>query len=106
MNDVCASFQRAVVDVLIDALGDAVAETGIRRFAVVGGVSANSELQRRSAELAGQLDADLYIPSPVFCTDNAAMIAMAGSMKLAAGITSPLSLSINPNLKLQTSEPA
>lgn len=100
LADLCASFQKAVVDVLIDALRRAVEETGIRRIAIVGGVSANSRLRREAAALTGETGATLHIPAPEHCVDNGAMIAMTGHFKLAAGRTSPLTITAEPNLKL------
>lgn len=100
LPDICASFQQAVVDVLIDALRRALRETGINRFAIVGGVSANTALRREAMQLADEMGASLYIPSPRFSVDNGAMIAMTARFKLAAGLTSPLTLTAQPNLAL------
>lgn len=100
LADVCASFQRAVVDVLSGAIVDAVAETGIRHVAVTGGVSANRELGQRLREEGRQHGFSVHIPRPSFCTDNAAMIAKAGEMKWLAGEVSPLTLTAEPNLVL------
>lgn len=100
LPDVCASFQQAVVDVLIDAVKRAIAETNVRHLAIVGGVSANSVLRRDAAALAHQLGISLYIPDPIHCMDNAAMIAMTGYFKLNAGVTSSLTLTAQPSLSL------
>jgi len=100
LNDLCASFQRAVVDVLAGAVTDAVAETGIPHVTITGGVSANRELSERVRADGRRLGFDVYIPRPAFCTDNAAMIAKAGEMKWHAGFESPLSLTVIPNLVL------
>jgi len=98
--DVCASFQRAVVDALVGALRDAVRATGVRDVAVVGGVSANREL-RAAAQAAAEEDGfRLYVPALRYSVDNAAMIAVTGAFKLAAGLTSPLSLTAEPALRL------
>lgn len=79
--DVCASFQAAVVDVLLDRVQRAVDRTGIRQLALAGGVAANSELRTR----AQQLDLDVFLPPRHRCTDNGAMIANAGRLHLLAG---------------------
>jgi N6-L-threonylcarbamoyladenine synthase len=98
--DLCASFQRTVVDALVGALRDAVRETGVRHVAVVGGVSANRAL-RAAALAAAEADGfSLYVPALRYSVDNAAMIAVTGAFKLAAGHTSPLSLTAEPALKL------
>lgn len=100
LPDVCASFQQAVVDVLIDAVKRAVVETNVRHVAIVGGVSANSVLRRDAAALAHQHGISLHIPDPIHCMDNAAMIAMTGYFKLNAGVTSSLTLTAQPSLSL------
>ena len=100
LADLCASFQQAVVDVLIDALEQAVAETGVSDFAVVGGVSANTALRREAQALASRTGTRLHLPEPVHSVDNAAMIAVTGHFKLAAGQVSPLTLTAHPNLAL------
>ena len=73
--DLCASYQRAVVEALVTRLRQAAEREGIERVAIGGGVAANSELRRRVEELAGELGADLWVPPMELCTDNAAMIA-------------------------------
>ena len=100
LADICASFQQAVVDVLIDALRTGVAQTGVRDVAIAGGVSANTALRAAAGALAEELDFTLHVPSPVYCTDNAAMIGVTAHYKLAAGHTSPLTLTAVPNLAL------
>ena len=101
IGDIAASFQTAVVDVLVGAIRDAVRATGIRSVAVVGGVSANSQLRRDAAAAAEADGFDLFIPKPVYSVDNAAMIAVTGHFKWAAGVESPLTLSAVPNLSVE-----
>ena len=84
-NDICASFQRAIVDVLAGKTIAAAAALGIRDIAVVGGVSANSELQRRLREEAQKQDLRVFIPELIYSTDNAAMIARLAAMKFRHG---------------------
>jgi N6-L-threonylcarbamoyladenine synthase len=98
LPDICASFQTAVVDVLVASIDDAITDTGIKEIAVTGGVSANRELGERVRRLCERQNARWYIPRPSLCTDNAAMIAKAAEFKLKAGITSELDLTAVPNL--------
>lgn len=100
LNDICASFQQAIVDVLIDTVREAARETGIEHVAITGGVSANSAL-RTAARQAGDEDGfTVYLPDLAYCMDNAAMIAVTGHYKLTAGHTSPLTLTAEPRLAL------
>ena len=96
-EDVAASFQAAVVDVLLDRVHKAVRSTGVRRVALSGGVAANSELRARfSADPAFET----FVPPRSRCTDNAAMIANAGRLRLVAGQRDPLSVSARPSWPL------
>lgn len=100
LADLCASFQQAVVDVLIDTLRRAIHDTGLRHVAIVGGVSANSALRTAAQMLAEELDVQLYIPPLSYCMDNAAMIAITGYFKAQAGLESPLALAAEPALSV------
>ena len=100
LADICASFQQAVVDMLIQVVRRAVRRTGIRDIAVVGGVSANSGLRSALGDLSKSEEFSLYVPSLKYCTDNAAMIARAGAMRLNAGMTSSLDLTATPSLNI------
>ncbi len=100
LADVCASFQQAIVDVLISAMREALRETGVRHLAIVGGVSANSALRAAAQQLATDENIHLHIPSPRFSVDNAAMIAVTAHHKFVAGHTSPLTLTVQPSLSL------
>jgi N6-L-threonylcarbamoyladenine synthase len=98
--DLCASFQQAIVDVLVGAVRDAARDTGVEHVAIVGGVSANSAL-RSAVRAAGEADGfDVYMPEMAYCMDNAAMIARAGAMRLQAGDTAGPLLDIQPRLDL------
>jgi N6-L-threonylcarbamoyladenine synthase len=98
--DLCASFQAAVLDVLIMKTSLAIDKLGVKDIAVAGGVSANSELRQRLQELAIKKKVGLSIPPLECCTDNGAMIAMIGSLKLKSGIKSDFELNAVANLSL------
>lgn len=83
--DLCASFQRAVIETLMDKLKRAVKDTGIKRVAVAGGVSANSGLRGAYQDAAQRYGWDIYLPKFSYTTDNAAMIAVAGMFKYMDG---------------------
>ena len=100
LADLCASFQQAIVDVLVRALVAAVDETGVRHVAISGGVSANQGLRNAAGEAADAHGFSLYIPAPRFCGDNAAMVAETGFQKIQAGIRSDLTLTAEPALPL------
>lgn len=95
-DDVCASFQAAVIDVLTDRLLRAVKQTGVDRVAVAGGVAANSGLRARLAELADEGAFSVTLPPRSRCTDNGAMIAHAGRLHLLRGERDPLSVGARP----------
>jgi N6-L-threonylcarbamoyladenine synthase len=84
--DVARGFQEAVVETLAEKCRRALELTGHRRLVVAGGVGANRRLRERLAEVARSVGAELYFPRAEFCTDNGAMIALAGCMRLAAGL--------------------
>ncbi len=88
--DIARAFVDAVVDTLLIKCRRALQETGLRRLVAAGGVSANSQLREGLSTLAKELGADVYYPRPAFCTDNGAMIAYAGCLKLQAGAAEQL----------------
>ncbi|QWK18893.1 MAG: tRNA (adenosine(37)-N6)-threonylcarbamoyltransferase complex transferase subunit TsaD [Hydrogenobacter thermophilus] len=100
-EDLACSFQQAVVDVLEKKVIRAVELTGVRNIAVVGGVSANSELRRRFKELSEKHNYQVYFPKPKFSTDNACMIAYAGVERFKRGIIAPLDINPEPNTPLE-----
>lgn len=83
--DICASIQFTLIDILLKKLKKASRETGIKEIAIAGGVSANSGLRKSLQELGDQLGWNVYIPAFEYCTDNAAMIAIAAHYKSEAG---------------------
>jgi N6-L-threonylcarbamoyladenine synthase len=84
--DVARGFQEAVVETLAEKCRRALELTGHRRLIVAGGVGANRRLRERLADVARGAGAELYFPRAEFCTDNGAMIALAGCMRLSAGM--------------------
>jgi len=88
MSDLCASFQAAVCDVLIEKTRTALLETGITRLVVAGGVACNSGLRRGMTRLSEETGVELFIPSPILCTDNAAMMAVPADFYLRNGVRS------------------
>jgi N6-L-threonylcarbamoyladenine synthase len=102
LADLCASFQAAVVDVLIEKTIRAAEMHKVRQIAVAGGVSANSELRRRLTESAANHKIQVFMPKLEYCTDNGAMVAMVGYGKLAKGGASSLELTAEPNLTLSS----
>lgn len=100
IEDIAASFQEAVVDMLVAPTLKAAKELAIPRIVLGGGVSANSRLRGKMAEKAAELPAKVYHPSPALCTDNGAMIALVGQYWLGNGRSSGTGLNADPDLTL------
>ncbi len=98
--DLVASFQNAVVDALVSRAIMAAKERGMKKLAIAGGVASNSALREALKEACAREGISFYHPSPVYCTDNAAMIGVAGYYEYMAGTRSNLDLNAVPNLKL------
>ena len=98
--EVAASFQEAIVDVLVQKSVHALQETGLKKIVLAGGVSANKHLQTALADAVGGIGASLVHPTPILCTDNAVMIACRGYFMYQNGEYSPLDLNAVPSLKL------
>ncbi len=98
--DLAASFQEAVVDVLVDKSMMLLKETGLKTLAVSGGVAANSRLKERLKEECDKEGIKFYHPSVILCTDNAAMIAMAGFLNYKNGVVDDNFMKVYPNLEL------
>ncbi|HHY24007.1 MAG TPA: tRNA (adenosine(37)-N6)-threonylcarbamoyltransferase complex transferase subunit TsaD [Clostridiaceae bacterium] len=100
VEDVAASFQQAVVDVLVNNTIIAAEENNINKIALAGGVASNSSLRKEIKKLANAKGMEVYYPSPILCTDNAAMIGCAAYYEYIEGIISDFSLNAIPSLKL------
>ena len=100
LPDVCASFQEAVVDVLVAKTLRAAEVTGRCVVAVSGGVSCNTRLREKLTAACAPRGLELRIAEPSLCTDNAAMIGYVAALRFARGLTSPLTADIDPNLRL------
>ncbi len=98
--DVAASFQRAVVDVLVEHSLAAVREFGFEKFAIAGGVASNSALRTAFERECPRRGIRFYHPSPILCTDNAAMIGVAGYYEYQRGVRHGYDLNAVPNLEL------
>ena len=98
--DVAASFQKAVIDVLVDHSIHAVKQFGFHKFAIAGGVASNSSLREAFEKRCEAEKIQFYHPSPIYCTDNAAMIGAAGYYEFIRGVRSGLDLNAVPGLKL------
>jgi len=100
MADLCASFQEAVVDVLVEKTRAACTATGRRHISLSGGVSCNSRLRQKMLTMSQREGFDFLVAKPRFCTDNAAMIAHAAAYHYRCESFSALELDIDPNLAL------
>jgi N6-L-threonylcarbamoyladenine synthase len=98
--DVARGFQEAVVDTLAEKCRRALEFTGHRRLVIAGGVGANRRLRERLADVVRDVGAELYFPRAGFCTDNGAMIALAGCMRLKAGIHAKHAINARANWEL------
>lgn len=98
--DVAASFQKAVVDVLVEHSMTAVKKYGFDKFAIAGGVASNSHLREAMSAACKENGIRFYYPAPVFCTDNAAMIGVAAYYEYRKGVRHGYDLNAVPNLKL------
>ncbi|MCQ2549124.1 MAG: tRNA (adenosine(37)-N6)-threonylcarbamoyltransferase complex transferase subunit TsaD [Lachnospiraceae bacterium] len=98
--DVAASFQKAVVDVLVEHSMHAVKEAGVTKFAIAGGVASNSHLRDALVAACEKEKILFYKPSPIYCTDNAAMIGVAAFYEYQKGVRHGWDLNACPGLKL------
>ncbi|MEG9475081.1 tRNA (adenosine(37)-N6)-threonylcarbamoyltransferase complex transferase subunit TsaD [Mannheimia indoligenes] len=94
--DIAHAFQQAVVDTILIKCKRALEKTGYKRLVMAGGVSANKQLRADVAEMMQKLKGEVFYPRPQFCTDNGAMIAYTGFLRLKNGEHSDLSISVKP----------
>jgi len=100
LNDICASFQKVIVEILMDKLVMASKQTGIKTIVICGGVSANSEVRDKLKQNSEKYRWRIHIPKISYTTDNAAMIAITGQLKFESEVFSNLEISANPRLKI------
>ncbi len=98
--DIARAFVEAVVDTLIIKCRRAMEQNGLRTLIAAGGVSANKQLRAGLQEMVRDAGGRVYFPRPAFCTDNGAMIAYAGYLRLAAGQHAPLGFAAHPRWSL------
>lgn len=100
--DIARAFEEAVVDTLVIKCRRALRESGSRTLVIAGGVSANRRLRRRMQRMVEAESAQVFFPRPEFCTDNGAMIAYAGALRLQAGQAQPLGFSATARWHLES----
>jgi len=103
--DIARAFEEAIVETLVIKCRRALAATGTHALVIAGGVGANRELRRRLAEAGAEEGFRTYFPRPEFCTDNGAMIALAGALRLAAGQVEPAAITVRPRWDLASLPP-
>ena len=100
--DIACAFEEAIVETLVIKCRRAIAQTGARSLVVAGGVGANRSLRAQLAEAGEREGFRAYFPRPAFCTDNGAMIAFAGALRLAAGQHETPSIAVHPRWELES----
>ena len=100
LSDLCASFQQAIIDVLVTKTIAAAQKYHVELVTVSGGVSCNQELRRQIRDVSSRKGIEFKSADPWLCTDNAAMIAFAALLRLRAGFESHVTDEIDPNLAL------
>ncbi len=98
--DICLAFEQAAIDTLAIKCRRALTDTGHKTLVMAGGVSANQRLRAKLADTTAKMHCHVYYPRPAYCTDNGAMIAYAGALRIQAGQRSDLTLNIRPRWPL------
>ena len=99
INDLCASIQKTLIDMLMDKLILAIKNTDIKEICIGGGVACNNGIKNRLYELKENMNLNIYIPKPEYCTDNAAMIAKIAYIKYINSEFSDINIIVDPKLK-------
>ena len=100
LNNICASLQKVIVEILMDKLVMVSKQTGIKTIVICGGVSANSEVRDKLKQNGKKYGWKIHIPKLSYTTDNAAMIAITGQLKFESKLFSDFETSANPRLKI------
>ena len=100
LPNIASSYQEVIIDTLLDRLVKVINKTNVSTVSITGGVAANKRFRKKSALLMQNNDIQVYFPPIKYCTDNAAMIAMAGYQQLNLGYQNKLNLEANPNLAM------
>ena len=103
--DIAHAFQLAVVETLAIKCKRALKETGLKRLVIAGGVSANLQLRQSLTKLMEQLNGEVFYPQPQFCTDNGAMIAYTGFLRLKQGEKADLAIDVKPRWEICQLQP-
>ena len=103
--DIALAFERAVVSTLSIKCKRALEQTGYSRLVIAGGVSANQSLREELQRMTGKLKAGVYYARPEYCTDNGAMIALAGALRLVKGEQAGLAIEVRPRWPLDELQP-
>ena len=103
--NIACSFQEAVVETLVLKCKRAIKLTGLNRIIVAGGVSANKQLRISFRKMVGEQKAEVFFAKPKYCTDNGAMIALAGALRLSSGEQDPLEIKVRPRWPLNELSP-
>lgn len=101
LGDIAASFQNTVIESLLSKSKNALKLHNCKSFVLAGGVARNKKLRQKFQKTMNKLNIEFYVPEPDLCTDNAAMIARAGQLKLAMGQSSLFEMDIIPNLNIK-----
>ncbi|MCV6638380.1 tRNA (adenosine(37)-N6)-threonylcarbamoyltransferase complex transferase subunit TsaD [Candidatus Albibeggiatoa sp. nov. NOAA] len=100
--DIALEFEQAVIDTLTIKCRRALKQTGLKRLVIAGGVGANQQLRAGLAKLMQDINGEVFYPRPEFCTDNGAMIAYVGAIRLQAGQSNDFGFQVQPRCSIET----